>query len=101
MSNAKLLSEFMKMKRKDTAEILLERLTDETQPPVLWTDETLFTVQAIQNPQNDRIYGRIKEEISVESRISFRRQKPASVMVRAGITQTGLKTPLIFIDMGR
>ena len=96
MSNARLLSEPMKMKRKDKANFFVERLTDDTQPPVLWTDEKLFPVQAIENPQNDRIYGRNKEEISVESRLLFRRQKPAQLWW--GVTSTGLKTPLIFID---
>ena len=38
--------------------------------------------------------------VPVECRSSFRRQKPASVMVWAGATSKGLKTPLIFIDEG-
>ena len=33
-----------------------------------------------------------------ECQTSFRRQKPASVMVWAGVTSTGLKTLLIFIE---
>ena len=36
----------------------------------------------------------------VERRTSFRRQKPASVMVWAGFTSTGLNTPLILMDAG-
>ena len=38
--------------------------------------------------------------VPVERRSSFRRQKPASVMVWAGVTSKGLKTPLIFIEEG-
>ena len=38
--------------------------------------------------------------VPVERRSSFRRQKPASVMVWAGATSKGLKTPLIFIEEG-
>ena len=38
--------------------------------------------------------------VPVERCSSFRRQKPSSVMVWAGVTSTGLKTPLIFIDEG-
>ena len=36
----------------------------------------------------------------VEHQTSFRRQKPASVMMWVGVTSTGLKTPLIFIEVG-
>ena len=64
---------------------------------VLWTDEKLFTVQAVHNHQNDRIWLPDIHMVPVECRSSFRRQKPASVMVWAGATSKGLKTPLIFI----
>ena len=33
-------------------------------------------------------------------RLTFQRQKPVSVMVWGGVTATGLKTPLVFIDEG-
>ena len=36
----------------------------------------------------------------VERRTSFRRQNPAPVIVWTVVTSTGLKTPLIFIDVG-
>ena len=39
-------------------------------------------------------------DIPEERRISFRRQKPASAMVWAGVTSCGQKTPLIFIEEG-
>ena len=36
----------------------------------------------------------------LEHQTSFKRQKPASVMMWAGVMSTGLKTPLIFIEAG-
>ena len=100
ITKRQLLSDTTKKKRLERAKILLEKLLDDTQPPVLWTDEKLFTVQAIHNTQNDRIWTKNKESVPVELRTSFRRQKPASVMVWAGVTSSGLKTPLIFIEEG-
>ena len=95
-----LLSNATKKKRLDRAKVLIKRLVVGTRPQVLWTDEKLFTVQAIHNHQNDRIWIPNKDMVPVERCSSFRRQKPSSVMVWAGVTSTGLKTPLIFIDEG-
>ena len=95
-----LLSNATKKKRLDRAKVLIKRLVVGMQPQVLWTDEKLFTVQAIHNHQNDRIWIPNKDMVPVERCSSFRRQKPSSVMVWAGVTSTGLKTPLIFIDEG-
>ena len=95
-----LLSEATKKKRLDRAKVLVKKLVDGTQPQVLWTDEKLFTVQAVHNHQNDRIWLPDINMVPVEHRSSFRRQKPASVMVWAGTTSKGLKTPLIFIEEG-
>ena len=95
-----LLSEATKKKRLDRAKVLVKKLVDGTQLQVLWTDEKLFTVQAVNNHQNDRIWLPDINMVPVERRSSFRRQKPASVMVWAGTTSKGLKTPLIFIEEG-
>ena len=95
-----LLSGPTRKKRLKRARLLLHLLQDCMQPPVLWTDEKLFTVQAIHNAQNDRVWARNVKNIPKEHRISFQHQKPASVMVWAGITSCGLETPLIFIEEG-
>ena len=55
-SKAELLSQTTKAKQLSRAKLLLDKLKDATQFSVLWTDEKLFTVQAIHNNQNDRIY---------------------------------------------
>ena len=68
--------------------------------PILFTDEKLFTIQSIHNAQNDRILAKNKKDVALEDRAVFRRQKPQSVMVWAGVTTDGRKTPLIFIEEG-
>ena len=100
ITKAQLLSQATKTKRLQRAKLLLENLTDSTQHPALWTDEKLFTVQAVHNAQNDQIYAVNKSDIPLNDRLLFRRQKSASVMVWAGVTSTGEKTPLIFIEEG-
>ena len=52
------------------------------------------------NHQNDRIYAVNKDDIPLNERLMFQKQKPASVMVWGGVTSTGEKTPLIFIEEG-
>ena len=71
------------------AKVLVKKLVNGMQPQVLWTDEKLFTVQAVHNHQNDRIWLPDINMVPVERRSSFRRQKPASVMVWAGQHQKG------------
>ena len=82
-------------KRYERSKMLLNKLLNGTRPQVLSTDEKLFAFQAIHNSQNDRTWIESKDSVH---QTSFRRQKPASVMVWAGVTTTGLKTPLIFIE---
>ena len=100
ITKRQLLSEATKNKRFERANLLLKKLLDDTQPTVLWTDEKLFTVQAIHNSQNDRVWTKNRDSVPVENRTSFRRQKPASVMVWAGVTSSGQKSPLIFVEDG-
>ncbi len=66
----------------------------------MFTDEKVFTVQAIHNAQNDRILAKNSKDIPVEVRATFRRQKPASCMVWAGVMMDGKEMPLIFVPEG-
>ena len=100
VTKRQLLSAATKKKRLERAKLLLNRLLDDTQLTILWTDEKLFTIQATRNPQNDLIWTKNKESVPVELRTFFRRQKLASVMVWAGGTSNGLKTPLSFVEDG-
>lgn len=95
-----LLSEANKKKRLERGRQILSCIKSSTAPPVLWTDEKLFTVQAVLNAQNDRVLARAKGDISVNQLTASRRQKLQSVMVWAGVTTDGKKTPLIFIEEG-
>jgi hypothetical protein len=78
----------------------LDLLDSGTQDPILFTDEKLFTIQAVHNCQNDRILATNSGNIPIEQRAMFRRQKPQSVMVWAGVLSDGKKTPLIFVPEG-
>lgn len=95
-----LISAPTRAKRLMRAKLLRQQLQSASMPPVVWSDEKLFTVQAIHNSQNDRVYGKNLQEIPVETRTAFRRQKPASIMVWAAVTSDGHKSPLIFIPEG-
>ncbi|QQP39076.1 Putative LOC100197594, partial [Caligus rogercresseyi] len=50
--------------------------------------------------QNDRFLAKDIRQVPVKDKTVFKRQKPASVMVWAGVTTCGRKTPLIFIPEG-
>ncbi|QQP32890.1 Putative DD37D maT transposase, partial [Caligus rogercresseyi] len=52
------------------------------------------------NSLNDRILTWKKEDIPVELRTAFRRQKPPSITVWAGATSDGKRAPLIFVEEG-
>ncbi len=68
--------------------------------PIFYTDEKLFTVQAVHNAQNDRILAKNSKDIPANIRGVLRWQKPASVMVWAGVMSDGKKSPLIFVPEG-
>ena len=97
---AHVLSQTVKAKGLSRAKLLLEKLMDGRQPPVLWTEKELFSVQATHYHQNNRIYAVNKEDIPLNERIAYKHQKAVSVMVWAGVTSTGEKTPLIFVEEG-
>ena len=69
-SKAQVLSQTVKAKRLSQAKLLLLKLKDGRQPPVLWTDKKLLTVQAIHNHQNDWINAENKEDIPLNQRIA-------------------------------
>ena len=67
---------------------------------MLWTDKKLFTVQVIHHHQNDWMKAVNKEDILLNEQIAHKHQKPASVIVWAGVTSTGEKNSPIFIEEG-
>ena len=100
ISRRQLLSVATKNEGHDRTNLLLRRLLDHTQPTVLWTDEKLFTVQVIDSSQNFQNWTIYKDSVPFELRISFRRQKPASVMVYPRVTSSELKALLAFVEDG-
>ena len=66
---------------------------------VLWTHEKIFTVEAKYNSQNTRVLASKSSAIPSQHRRVSRTQKPAQVMVWAGVSAKGL-TELIFVDSG-
>ena len=87
-------------KRWVRSQVLLRELSNGMLGPVCWTDEKIFTVQPGHNSQTNQVMGKNLRSISWAKRSVFRRMKPASVMVWAGVMSNGKKLPLIFVDIG-
>ncbi len=98
--HTQLLSDMTKVKRLERSRILLKEIWGGMMGPIIWTDEKLFTVEAIHNVQNDCVLAKSTEEIPTKFRVGTRCQKPPNVMHWAGVTCNGKKTPLIFIEEG-
>ena len=94
-----LISEASKKKRLDRAKMLKE-IERAGQKAIIWSDEKIFTVQAVNNPQNDRVYAANPSDLPEGSRTHLRRQKPTGVMVWAAVGSDGSTSPLVFIDEG-
>ena len=87
-------------KRLERGREIKKVLSAAPRPSVIWTDEKNFTVERAWNRQNDRIWAHDLEGIPISKRTVFVRQHPAHVMVWGGVTDCGLKTPLIIIPEG-
>ncbi|GFX39117.1 uncharacterized protein TNCV_359311 [Trichonephila clavipes] len=74
----------------------LTRAASQCRERFLFTDEKLFTVQQVQNSQNDRIWC---VDAPSTSEITEQRQYPKSVIVWGGICASG-KTPFVFVEEG-
>lgn len=95
-----LISAASKKKRLDRGKVMLEEIQRATDTVFIWSDEKMFTVEAILNRQNDRLYARDAQDLPEGSRSHFRRIKPAGVMVWAAVASDGSKSPLVFIPEG-
>ncbi|QQP54502.1 Putative DD37D maT transposase, partial [Caligus rogercresseyi] len=100
LQKRQLLSDATVDKRLERSKVLRNWLKSRTRISIIWTDEKVFTLQAAFNSQNDRILAKDIRQVPVKDKTVFKRQKPASVMVWAGVTTCGRKTPLIFIPEG-
>ena len=94
-----LLTQPNKQKRLKRCKAMISRFTDGRHEQILFSDEKLFTVEQVINKQNNRILATDRNTLPQATfRVSMT-QKPASVMVWAGVTSDG-RTPLVFIPHG-
>ena len=86
-------------KRVARCKELLKRAARNRHRNFVFSDEKIFTVEAVVNRQNDRILAKHREAANSVGGIVSRASKPANVMVFACITSDG-KSPLVFVDSG-
>ena len=89
-----MLTTTMQQKRVDRSRALLSHDTPEVLNNILFY-EILFTIEQAANSQNDRILSPSVKDVPENLRFVPRCQKPASVMVWAGISADS-RTDLIF-----
>ena len=94
-----MLTKAIREKRLQRSRGLLSRAGPDVVDRILFSDEKLFTIQDVSNPQNDRIISSSVQDIPEHLRFIPRRQKPASVMVWGGISANS-RTNLIFVPTG-
>ncbi|ETN73030.1 hypothetical protein NECAME_18540 [Necator americanus] len=93
------LSEENKKTRVIRCRKLLERAAQGRHRSFIFSDEKLFTIEAVYNRQNDRIISPNIREANNSGRLVPKKAHSASVMVSAFVTSDG-KSPLIFVDSG-
>ena len=81
------LSDKIKQKRSVRSKGLVQRFTICGLENVPSSDEKLFTIEQAYNHQNNRILSTSSSTTPEELKYVKRTQKPASVMVRAGISE--------------
>ena len=64
----------------------------------IWSDEKIFTVEAVTNTQNDRLYARDAKDLHEGNRTHLRRMKPAGIMVWTIVAFDESKFSLVFIQ---
>ena len=93
------LTPTLRRKRLVRCKGLLRRLAPRDMDKVLFSDEKLFTVEEVNNRQNDRILASTSKDIPEKLKYVDRVQKPMSVMVWGGVS-TNSRTNLVFIPKG-
>ncbi|KAI6658924.1 hypothetical protein LOD99_10884 [Oopsacas minuta] len=99
MKKRQLLTAKNKSMRLGRCKAMLSRFTNGRHKQILFSDEKLFTVQQALNKQYHMILATDNSTLPESTFQVSRTQKPASVMVWAGVTATG-RTHLIFIPQG-
>lgn len=99
MQKAAILSEKNKKVRLERVRGLLARTRSGEHKRTLFSDEKLFTVEAVYNPQNNRVLAKSPEDARNKGKVVNKASHPLQIMVWAGVCSDG-KTPLVFVDPG-
>ena len=68
---------------------------------ILFSDEKLFSIDAVSNSRTDRFISAKKlEDVPEKVKFSFQTKHPAGVMIFGLMASNGLKMPPVFIDAG-
>lgn len=86
-------------KRLERCSRLLRERATGFQKSIIFSDEKFFSIEQAHNIQNDRVLSPDSSMANKAGRIVSRSQKPAGVMVWAGVSFFG-KTELIFVKNG-
>ena len=100
MQHRKLISAASKKNWLDRGKMMLQEIQSDADKVLVWSDEKIFTVQAVVSSQNHRVYAHSTQHLPEGCRTHFCRQEPAGVMVWAAVASDGSKSPLVFIQEG-
>ena len=87
---------------KSSCSPLLQKFPDDKVDFIWFTDEKVFTVSSLRNPQNDRLYvpgGIKKKQVAAGRLLRTRTTFSRSVTVSVCVSKVGF-TDLIFVDPG-
>ncbi|KIH66733.1 hypothetical protein ANCDUO_02941 [Ancylostoma duodenale] len=93
------LSSAQERNRLTRSRALLKRAANGELENMVFSDEKIFTVEQVLNRQNDRLWLKGRSSVSSSLFNVTRKQGPLSIMVWAGITESG-RTPLVFLEKG-
>ena len=95
-----LITESCKLKRLVRCKKLRSALKKGA-PVILFSDEKIFTVDAVSNGRNDRYISPMRpEDVPANIRHRFTTKHPAGIMVFGLVASNGLKMPPVFIEQG-
>ncbi|XP_029636851.1 uncharacterized protein LOC115212152 [Octopus sinensis] len=88
------ISAAFKKRLLDRVKTILAEMKRSTNTVLTWSDE-IFTVEAVTNWENDRLYARNARDFSECSRSYLHRQKATLLMMWASVASDGFKSPLM------
>lgn len=88
-----------KQSRLERCAALLRNFSDAQVKRIVFTDETVFTLDGYHNRQNQRVYATRRNEIQWHEIIHARDKFPSNLLVWCGVCYAG-KLPIIFLPEG-